>query len=329
MDDNKDGKVNFTEFTAYNRKFPSILFPAFNMQMKLRTKVLGVPFWEAKTIQMAALRAQKGITVKTVLDDIENKVVEERRAAQRAIKATTKPTVVAKKTPKRKAEDSKIKSDKRKTKKSALPPNHQYSQPEKITVGSKKTKKAKAKTARAELVDNEKDDDDYTLSTIGRILSPFSAKLKKKKERERERNRKKKMSSYGEDEDEENNAPKFTSNATVKTEIINFNVVNGDFVLRGSNMEKDAKKKQSKQALRPSSTDIRDVQRDMARKELDKKVSMDTKRVTLTARWHDSLLSSHFALPPPEVQEKFKGDNSWPALRQNKEVRQGERGSNL
>ena len=115
----------------------------------------------------------------------------------------------------------------------------------------------------------------------------------------------------------------------MKTEIINFNVVNGDFVLRGSNMEKEAKKKQSKQALRPSSTDIRDVQRDMARKELDKKVSMDTKRVTLTARWHDSLLSSHFALPPPAVQEKFKGDNSWPALRQNKEVRQGERGSNL
>ncbi|GMH46281.1 hypothetical protein TrRE_jg6825 [Triparma retinervis] len=281
MDDNKDGKVNFNEFTGYNRKFPSILFPAFNMQMKLRTKVLGVPFWESRTVEMATLRAQKGITVKTVLDDIENKVIEERRAAQRAIKATTKPTVVATKKVKRKTGDKESNKENRKTKKkeeNTLPPSHQYSQPEKITVGSKKSKKAKARAAKAELVDDGKDEDDYTLSTMGRILSPFSAKLKKKRAREIERSRKKKRSSYeDEDDDEESEAPMFTSNATVKTEIINFNVVNGDFVLRGSNMEKEAKKK-SKKALRPSSTDIRGIQKDMARKELDKKFKRNSKK---------------------------------------------------
>ena len=103
-------QVSFSEFTAYNRKFPSILFPAFNMQMKLRTKTLGVPFWESRTVDMAELRAKKGITVKTVLDDIDNRAVEERRAAQRAIKATTKPTVIAKKV---KAKEGKAKKAKK------------------------------------------------------------------------------------------------------------------------------------------------------------------------------------------------------------------------
>ena len=97
MDNNKDGKVSFDEFVKYNRKFPSILFPAFSMQMKLRTKVLGVPFWEARTVDMVELRSRKGLTVQSVVDDIQSRGVEERRAAQRAIKATTRLTKVAKK----------------------------------------------------------------------------------------------------------------------------------------------------------------------------------------------------------------------------------------
>ena len=46
MDSDKDGQISFSEFVRYNRKFPSILFPAFNMQQKMRFKVLGLPFWQ-------------------------------------------------------------------------------------------------------------------------------------------------------------------------------------------------------------------------------------------------------------------------------------------
>ena len=68
-----------------------------------------------------------------------------------------------------------------------LPSNHQYVQPKKIKVGSKKSKKSSG--ARSELVEEGKDGDNYTLSNIGRMLSPFSAKRKRREKNKTQKRR--------------------------------------------------------------------------------------------------------------------------------------------
>lgn len=60
----------------------------------------------------------------------------------------------------------------------------------------------------------------------------------------------------------------------MKTEITNFNVVNGSFVHKGSNAEPGASKKKGggeRGVQRPTSDDIRGIQKTMAKAELDRK----------------------------------------------------------
>lgn len=49
IDKNKSGTVSFTEFAEYNRNFPILLFPAFQVQESVRRKVLGTSYWERQT----------------------------------------------------------------------------------------------------------------------------------------------------------------------------------------------------------------------------------------------------------------------------------------
>lgn len=48
LDSNGDEQVGFDEFKKINDDYPSMLFPAFRMQRKLRTKVFGEAFWVAQ-----------------------------------------------------------------------------------------------------------------------------------------------------------------------------------------------------------------------------------------------------------------------------------------
>ena len=50
IDENGDGKISFGEFQSFNKQYPALLFPAFEMQQNLRRRVHGSDFWEAQTI---------------------------------------------------------------------------------------------------------------------------------------------------------------------------------------------------------------------------------------------------------------------------------------
>ena len=89
MDSDNDGQISFPEFVRYNRKFPSILFPAFSMQQKMRFKVLGLPFWQAKTIEMAKLKSTTGLTVMRLLEELGQVDAMGKRAAERAVRRKT------------------------------------------------------------------------------------------------------------------------------------------------------------------------------------------------------------------------------------------------
>jgi Ca2+-binding EF-hand superfamily protein len=69
MDDDNDSLISLEEFLKYNRKFPSLLFPAFSLQTTMRRKVLGEAFWKARTKELQLLYTTKGITVKSAIQD--------------------------------------------------------------------------------------------------------------------------------------------------------------------------------------------------------------------------------------------------------------------
>ena len=48
MDDNNDGKVTLDELIAYNRNFPELLRPAFQLQEQVRAKICTEHFWTAQ-----------------------------------------------------------------------------------------------------------------------------------------------------------------------------------------------------------------------------------------------------------------------------------------
>ena len=86
MDDDKNGVVSQAEFLKYNRKFPVLLYPAFTMQMVMRKKILGVPFWDHQTIQTQRLFGSTGISVSSVLDDLDFEEKLSIREAERVSK---------------------------------------------------------------------------------------------------------------------------------------------------------------------------------------------------------------------------------------------------
>eukprot|EP00565_Helicotheca_tamesis_P001107 CAMPEP_0185741958 /NCGR_PEP_ID=MMETSP1171-20130828/39230_1 /TAXON_ID=374046 /ORGANISM="Helicotheca tamensis, Strain CCMP826" /LENGTH=134 /DNA_ID=CAMNT_0028413953 /DNA_START=1071 /DNA_END=1475 /DNA_ORIENTATION=- len=48
MNFHEDGKVDFHEFRAICKAFPSVLFPAFRMQQSMRLNILGEVWWQDK-----------------------------------------------------------------------------------------------------------------------------------------------------------------------------------------------------------------------------------------------------------------------------------------
>ena len=49
LDTDGDGQVSFTEFQDFNKQYPALLFPAFEMQQSLRTRIKGQTYWEKMT----------------------------------------------------------------------------------------------------------------------------------------------------------------------------------------------------------------------------------------------------------------------------------------
>jgi len=98
MDDDKDGEVSLAEFVKYNRKFPVLLFPAFNMQQKMRKAFFGEKFWETQSLNVRKIKISTGRSVSSVVKDLEDK--EEIRAAMsdRILKEKYKTTRVTTKT---------------------------------------------------------------------------------------------------------------------------------------------------------------------------------------------------------------------------------------
>ncbi|GMH96876.1 hypothetical protein TL16_g13327, partial [Triparma laevis f. inornata] len=71
------------------------------MQMKMRKKVLGAPFWEHKTMEMTKLKTTQGVSVRTVLDDLDSAgKLSHRKAEKVAKRRASKKTKEAKEEPK-------------------------------------------------------------------------------------------------------------------------------------------------------------------------------------------------------------------------------------
>ena len=49
IDDNGDGVIDYDEFREFNRHYPALLFPAFQMQQALRRITFGDGFWQKET----------------------------------------------------------------------------------------------------------------------------------------------------------------------------------------------------------------------------------------------------------------------------------------
>lgn len=47
-DEKKDGKLDYVEFATAEAKFPILMWPIFEMQVKLQASVLGISFWNKK-----------------------------------------------------------------------------------------------------------------------------------------------------------------------------------------------------------------------------------------------------------------------------------------
>lgn len=56
LDVNEDGRISLGEFKTINERYPSMLFPAFQIQMVVRDKILGEEFW----MDQLELRMQNG-----------------------------------------------------------------------------------------------------------------------------------------------------------------------------------------------------------------------------------------------------------------------------
>lgn len=65
---NKGNEINLEVFLDFARLRQSLLFPAFEMQLALRTQILGVSFWEKTADRRVKLSKNKYITIQKLLE---------------------------------------------------------------------------------------------------------------------------------------------------------------------------------------------------------------------------------------------------------------------
>ena len=83
MDDDKDGEISLEEFIKYNRKFPVLLFPAFNMQQKMRKAFFGEKFWQEQSLNIRKIRISTGKSISVVVKDLEDREETMRQMSER------------------------------------------------------------------------------------------------------------------------------------------------------------------------------------------------------------------------------------------------------
>ena len=73
IDDNGDGKINFEEFEKFNRRYPQLLFPAFQLQQQLRETVRGKRYWhtQMKKRQQWALQTGRNLNIWEILETMK------------------------------------------------------------------------------------------------------------------------------------------------------------------------------------------------------------------------------------------------------------------
>ncbi len=75
IDGNNDGKISFSEFEAFNRRYPQLLFPAFQLQQKLRESVRGKRYWhrEVQKRQQWSVRVGRNLNIWEILETMQQK----------------------------------------------------------------------------------------------------------------------------------------------------------------------------------------------------------------------------------------------------------------
>jgi len=61
LDADGNGQINLQEFILYNKKYPILLYPAFQIQSTIRRKVLGDTFWKKAEVEREKKFRQKNI----------------------------------------------------------------------------------------------------------------------------------------------------------------------------------------------------------------------------------------------------------------------------
>lgn len=83
LDANQDQRLSLVEFKAMHDKYASLLFPAFRMQLAMRSAVLGEAFWA----EQMAIRAREGQVANESLWEIMREVDAQRRKSDRGVMA--------------------------------------------------------------------------------------------------------------------------------------------------------------------------------------------------------------------------------------------------
>ena len=289
--------------------------------MKVRKKVLGVKFWESKTTEMTKLRLTEGITVTTALEDVQSQRKIANMVAQRTIRQRSSGTTAKKEKHAEKRDTTRASKERDPNR---LPAKHQYSanndykklRRKKVKVGSKKKQN---RTAKSELVQRKPaDENDYALTSITKILSPFSAKMRRRRiERMRKRER--------------NDTQKVSGKSTAPCRVM-IPARTHPLTTTHTNITIPAPAKENNEPsppMVPSMKDVRNTQRSMARKEIerliDKKFKRNGEKMTLAQQYqqnkfkdshavrnqqqHHPLVLEDVASPPPPPPLLRDGDN--------------------
>ena len=83
LDNNKDGRLSLQEFKTLNDRFPTMLFPAFSVQLKLRKRVLGLEYWE----DLLRRKAVEGAVANECLFETMTIMEEQRRQSDKVMLA--------------------------------------------------------------------------------------------------------------------------------------------------------------------------------------------------------------------------------------------------
>jgi len=72
-----DGEISLEQFAAFSKNNPAMLYPAFKVQRKIQTKIMGVKFWD-KVLDRRILVIEEGSHYVSVKDILNAKISEVR-----------------------------------------------------------------------------------------------------------------------------------------------------------------------------------------------------------------------------------------------------------